>query len=329
MGHFHNGYDDIKVKLLNFAGDDLARQTVMFGNLAEFYEGIGEGGYSPDNSFAKHIVNEIIEGKTFPKYALEGHNIAFQIEGISRVCLAQLTREKGFFCSASGDVRPLTQDFITPKYIYNNKTWMSKLEKIQKEIEDLYIDMCENGVSYMDARYFGFHAQTISLTYTAPIYNWLRSCNSRTENNFADEINYIYRLMLKELKDNIKTEVKDPLSLKLWNWLLSFADNKSFYKRDHTYNNDFARFKTPDNFEFSEPAHNDWRTSSWKIELENIYYNKPELLLSGEKEMIENWLKLEKEGKELPSTYSKDFELTAATRIKQIDYYRSKEERDI
>lgn len=320
MGTFHNGYEDISVKLLNFIGDDLARQVVMFGNVAEFYEGIN-GGYSPDNPLAIKIVDEIIAGKTFPKYAFEGHSVAFQINNISRVCLAQLTRERGFFCSASGDVRPLTQDFVTPAAIYKNKDWMEKLENIQKQIENLYIDMCENGITYMESRYFGFHAQTISLTYTAPMSNWLRSCNSRTENNFADEINYIYRLMLKELKIAIDKTVKDPLSVKLWNWLLCQADNKSWYKRDHTYNNDFERFKTPADYEFAESAHNDWRKSSWKIELENMYFNNPELLFDGEKAMIENWLKMESNGESLPSTYNPDKSYTAKTAIKTMNYY--------
>lgn len=326
MGKFHNGYENISVKLLNFAGNDLARQVVMFGNLAEFYEGM-DGGYTPDSEYAQNIVEEIIKGKTFPKYALEGHNLAFQINNISRVCLAQLTRERGFFCSASGDVRPLTQDFITPAAIYARKDWMERLEKIERDIEDLYIDMCEDGITYMESRYFGFHAQTISLTYTAPASNWLRSCNSRTENNFADEINYIYRLMLYELKKAVETEVTDPLSKKLWNWLIDMADNKKFYTRDHTYNNDFQRFPTPEGYEFAEPAHNDWRKSSWKIELEKMYRERPELLLSGEKEMIEVWLKLEEEGKELPTTYDRNFRLVAAERIKETDYYRPKEER--
>ena len=174
----------------------------------------------------------------------------------------------------------------------------------------------------MESRYFGFHAQTISLTYTAPVINWLKSCNSRTENNFADEINYIYRLMLRELKTAVKNEVTDPLSIKLWNWLLTFADNKSWYKRDHTYNNDFERFKTPDGYKFDEYAHNDWRKSSWKIELERIYKEEPELLFPGEAEMIEKWMKLEKEEKELPSTYKADEPYTAETRIKTTDYYR-------
>ena len=319
MAHYNNGYENIKVKLLNFAGNDLARQTVLFGNLGEFYEGIDN--YDENDPRCIQIVDEIINGKTFPKYAFEGHTVSFQIENISRICLAQLTRERGFFCSASGDVRPLTQDFIIPKVIYENKEWMEKIDKAQKILEEVYIDMCEAEVPYMESRYIGLHAQTISLCYNAPIFNFLRSCNSRTENNFADEINYIYRLMLGELKKAIIDTVDDQLSLKLWSWLLKMADNKSWYKRDHTYNNDFQRFPTPEGYDFGECAHNDWRKSSWKLELENIYKNKPELLFPGEKEMIENWLKLEEEGKELPTTYDSNDKLVAKQRIKTVDYY--------
>lgn len=321
MGKFYNGYENIKVELIDFKGNDLAKSVTNFGSLGEFYENPGDKKYSPADKQCQKIVDEIINGKTFPKYAFEGHSVAFRIHNISRVCLAQLTREKGFFCSASGDVRPLTQEFITPRAIYQNKEWMNRLEKIEKDIEDLYIDMCEAGITYMESRYFGFHAQTISLTYTAPMMNWLRSCNSRTENNFADEINYIYRLMLWELKKAIKAEVTDPLSLKLWNWLLTFADNKSWYKRDHTYNNDFARFSTPEGYKFDECAHNDWRKSSWKLELERIYKEEPYLLFDGEKEMIEHWMQLEQEGKELPTTYDENDPLVAKQRIKGMYYY--------
>lgn len=321
MGTFRNGYENISVQLIDFKGNDLARAVIRFGGLGEFYEDPGDKGYSPNDPQAQKIVEEIINGKTFPKFALEGHNVAFQINNISRVCLAQLTRERGFFCSASGDVRPLTQDFIVPRAIYARKDWMERLEKIERDIEDLYIDMCEDGITYMESRYFGFHAQTISLCYTAPVVNWLRSCNSRTENNFADEINYIYRLMLRELKRAIEKEVTDPLSLKLWNWLLNMADNKTWYKRDHTYNNDFDRFPTPEGYEFAEFAHNDWRKSSWKIELEKMYKEEPDLLFPGEAEMIERWLKLEAEGKELPTTYKPDAPYTAKARIKTVPYY--------
>ena len=321
MGKFYDGYENIKVELLQFSGNDLARQCIEFGRLGEFYEGASKS-YSPDDEECKKIVNEIISGKTFPKYAFEGHALDFRIHNISRVCLAQLTREQGFFCSASGDVRPLSQEFITPKAIYARKDWMKRLEDIESNIESLYIDMCEAGIPYMESRYFGFHAQTISLAYHAPVMTWLRSCNTRTENNFADEINYIYRLMLRELKNAVANEVTDPLSIKLWNWLLAMADNKSWYKRDHTYNNDFARYATPEGYVFDEYAHNDWRKSSWKLELEKMYHEKPELLFDGEKEMIESWLKLESEGKELPSTYKADAPYTVVSKIKDVYYYK-------
>lgn len=321
MAKYHRGYEDINVRLLNFVGEDLGRQCVMFGNIGEFYEGIDK--YDPEDPRCIKIVDEIISGKTFPKYAFEGTSVSFQINNISRICLAQLTRERGFFCSASGDVRPLTQDFVIPAAIYDNKVWMAKLYTAQKLLEDLYIEMCEAEVPYMESRYLGLHCQTISICYNAPVFNFMRSCNSRTENNFADEINYIYRLMLNELYCAVK-EIKDPLSRRLWAWLLTFADNKKAYTRDHTYNNDFERFSLPNTYVQDECAHNDWRKSSWKIELEQIYKNKPELLFPGEKEMIERWLKLEEEGKELPTTYDSESPLVAKNRIKTVDYYEDK-----
>ena len=324
MAHYHNGYDDIKVKLLNFAGDDLGRQVVMFGNLGEFYEGIDE--YNPENPKCKQIVDEIISGKTFPKYAFEGHNVSFQIDGISRICLAQLTRERGFFCSASGDVRPLTQDFIIPKAIYQNKEWMEKIDKAQKLLEEVYIDMCEAEIPYMESRYIGLHAQTISICYNATVSNFMRSCNSRTENNFADEMNYIYRLMYNCLKNAIISQVEDPLSMRLWLWLLGFGDKKEWYHRDHTYNNDFQRFSTPEGHVFDEVAHNDWRKSSWKIELEKMYKEHPNLLFDGEEEMIKKWMEQEEKGEELPTTYHPSDPLVAKERIKTVDYYHKKDE---
>lgn len=319
MAHYHNGYDDIKVKLLDFSGNDLGRECVMFGNLGEFYEGIDE--YNPFDPKCEQIVDEIINGKTFPKFAFEGHTISFQIDGISRICLAQLTRERGFFCSASGDVRPLTQDFIIPKAIYQNKEWMEKIDKAQKLLEEVYIDMCEAEIPYMESRYIGLHAQTISLCYNASAFNFMRSCNSRTENNFADEINYVYRLMRKALIEEIISVVRDPLSIKLWRWLLDMSDNKKAYTRDHTYNNDFERFPTPEGYDFGECAHNDWRKSSWKLELEQIYKNKPDLLFPDEQAMILRWIKAEEEGKELPTTYDENSPLVAKNRIKTVDYY--------
>jgi hypothetical protein len=48
---------------------------------------------------------------------------------------------------------------------------MKELSSIQKNIEKVYIKMAKKGYSYLDTRYFGFHAQTISLTYLSAAAN--------------------------------------------------------------------------------------------------------------------------------------------------------------
>ena len=316
----NNGYENITVQLQNFVGNDLAKQCVMFANVSEYHTGVHE--YNENDDYCKFIIDEIINGKTFPKYAFEGHRITFQINNISRICLAQITRENAMFCSASSGVAPLTQDLLIPTNIYQNKKWLTKIKDIQQQIEDLYIEMLENDIPYMDARYIGMHAQTISLCYSQQPMLFMRSCNSRTENNFGDEINYVYRLMCYELKHAIETQVTDKLSKKLWMWLLSFADKKSFHHRDNNYNNDFERYPTPEGYKFEEPAHNDWRKSAWKCELEKMYLERPELLFDGEKEMIEKWLHLENLNIELPTTYDPTFPKSTREAIKHVDYYK-------
>lgn len=318
MGKFYAGFENISVKLLNFTGNDLARQVVSFGNLGETYEGCE---YNENDPTSISIVDDVINGYTFPKYALEGHSVAFQVNNISRVCLAQFTRDQGFFCSASGGVRPLTQEFVTPLSIYENKEWMSELEDIQSRIEKLYVKMCEAGIPYLDTRYFGFHAQTISCCYTANISQFLRSCNTRTENGFSDECNYIFRLMLFELKKAINEQVTDKNSLRLWKWLLEKADNKTWYKRGGHYNNDFNRFPTPEGHVFPEPAHNDWTKSGWKKELEWMADNRPELLFPGEAEMIMKW-RIEERVHDVHTTHDPNYYKAPGPAIKNMYYYK-------
>lgn len=324
MAKFYNGFENIKVELIKYDGNKLAHNVCEFGKYAEFYEGFDH--YSVDNASCQQIVDEIIAGVTFPKYALQGHHVTFSISGISRVCLAQFTREGTndtgtFFCSASSGTRPLTQEQVIPMNIYANKDWMERYARINEELESLYCDILDSGIPFMDARYIMPHAQTIDICYTASMSSFIGSCGKRFDSCIADEINYIYRLMLNELKKAIAKDVTDPLSLKLWNWLINKCDIKR-YSTNLTYRNDFERYPTPENVVFEEGAHNDWTKSQWKLELEKMYREKPELLLPGEKEMIERWLKLEADGRELPSTYRADAPYTPQATIKQMYYYK-------
>ena len=322
MATLRNGFENIYCTLLTpiEVFETYAKNVWDFGKHGEFYTGRRKR-YDETDIDVVCFINDIIRSRTFGKFCFEGIKLSFKINNISRICLAQLTREKGFFCSESGDVKPLTEELIIPKAIYKNEEWRNRYNTIIEQLEDLYVDIAEAGISYMDSRYIMPHCQTISLSYCANFIDWCKSCNSRTENNFADEINYIYRLMINEVRKAVK-KVHDSNSRRLINWMLSFCDKKGPYTRDETYCNDFKRFPDKEGYVPPTPAHNDWRKSSWKLELEDIYENQPELLFPGEKEMIEKWLQLEKEGKELPTSYVEGEWWNLKERIKDMPYYR-------
>jgi hypothetical protein len=128
--------------------------------------------------------------------------------------------------------------------------------------------------------------------------------------------------MLNELKIAIKT-LTDKNSIKLWEWLLTFADKKGpyGYTRDNTYNNDFNRFPNKEGYVFEEKPHNDIKTASWTKELIDIFYNKKDLLLPGEIDMIKRWIRFG-----IKSTYDKNDPSTLYTKIEEIDYYEDEKE---
>lgn len=325
MATFHNGFENIKVELINFAGNDLAKRVCCFNQFAEFYEGLKSvDEYSIRNPLCKRIVNEIISGVTFPKYALQGHSVSFCIRGISRVCLAQLTREGTsdtgtFFCSASSGTRPLTQEQIIPMNIYRNEKWRNKYAKINEELEELYVELLEAGIPFMDARYIMPHAQTIDICYTASMQSFISSCKKRLDHCIADEINYVYRLMKYELKKAIQDTVTDELSIRLWNWLLDKADVKT-YSTNVTYRNDFERYPLPEHVTFIEDAHNDWRKSQWKLELERMFEEQPWLLETNEIDMIAKW----KCQDTLTATYDSNNSYSPEQAVKKMPYYKEK-----
>lgn len=316
---FNNGFENIKVELISCVGNDLARQVCCFGQGAEFYEGFNTvKEYSPDNIKCRQIVLDIINGDTFPKYALDGHKVTFSIKGISRICLAQLTREGTsdtgtFFCSESSGTRPLTQEQIIPMNIYQNNNWMQRWTKINEQMESLYCDMLDAGIPFMDARYLMPHNQTINICYTASMRSFINSCNKRLDHCIADEINYVYRLMIRELW-NVSYHCKDALSKELWQWLLRKIGIKT-YSKNATYRNDFKLYDAPYDLPL---AHNDWRKSQWRLELERMYANDSDLLTFREKTMIEQWVIADK----LTANYDPNAPFTPESSVKKMDYYK-------
>ncbi len=317
---YNNGVENITTELLHWDGESLAKKCFDFGKHAEFYD-IGDVEYDPNNPVCQNMIMDIIEGRTFPKFAFEGSRVGFKINKISRICLAQLTREQGIFCSESSATHPLTNDIIIPANIYANNEYMEKIRKIFFELEDLYIKMAEDGIPYMDARYIMPHGQTISLSYSAPVINFVRSCASRTRNDFCDEINHLYRSMRLQLLNAID-KLQDPLSKKLWQWLMKNSINNKWITPNYTYGVNMERYPQPEGFVERETPHNNYTKSSWLHELINYYDNRPEMLLPNEKEMIEKWESYLEKGEPLPNTFDPNDPKALQNAIKHTDYYK-------
>ena len=319
---FNEGYGEIKVRLLDYAGNDLAKKVYEFGKFShDFYPTATPTEYCESNKICTKLIDKIIEGTTLPKYAMQGTRLTFEVKGISRICLAQLTRDKAIFASAGGGVYPLTQEFNIPLNIYKDESLMKKLTKAQKILEEAYVEACEKEIPALEARYLGLHAQVINISCSYEISDFVRSCYSRTSSNFCDECNLVYRLMYRALIDKIEKDVTDSNSIKLYKWL--FAENKcindNVYKREHLYNSDFI---PDDSYKPSMNAINDWRKSCWKLELERMLYTGTGYLTEKEKCIIRNWIMQEKDGETLKTTYDSNRPYVAKNAIKDYAYYK-------
>ena len=212
----HKGFKDIKVKVLNI-DENLLEHAYMFGRFGRDSYKFPNKEYTKDD--LEDFYDELINGVTFPKYCFEGTRIDFQIEGISRICLAQLTRDNAIFCSESHGLRPLSMDINLPLSITNDKQVMEKVVAAQRLLEEAYCIACEHELPYPETRYIGLHSQTISCNTAFTPMAFRRSCFSRTNNSFCDELNYVYRKMYNEVKNVVDAHC-DTLNKQLWKWLL-------------------------------------------------------------------------------------------------------------
>ena len=320
MATFNEGYKNIKVRLLSFEGDSFAKRCYEFGVYgSDAYERPAKV-YTKGNPEVHRFVKEVLTGKTFPKFAMVGTRIEFAVEGISRICLAQLTRDNAIFCSESHGLRPLSQEFNIPLNIAKDKSIMSKVKAAQNLLEEAYIEACEKELPYPETRYICLHSQTISLTCSFTPADFARACYSRTNNSFCDELNYVYRKMFYALTSKI-SKLHDDNSKILWSWLINEKKciDDNFYTRTKVFNGDFLPFE---NITPETPAQNDWRNSCWKMELERMLKEEPHLLTDKEKREIARWMVVESTNLKLPTTYTGQYYRVAKNAIKYMPYYR-------
>ena len=257
--------------------------------------------YDPQNFDVKKCINNIIKMRALPM-PREQAIMTFRINNISRVCLAQITRQrKACFNVESQMPRPIKHNVILPLNIAKSK-FAERAKQLIKDSQSLYNDLIKDGCPPQDARYITMHGQTTSLVYVVDINTFISSFGFRCENNLSDEINLVYRLCKRAILDKIKEDfnigIIDELTYNFYYSIISPADAAGANRHlgmnyDKVFGNSFARYKSA-NEEIEDITKNcdyDYTKSAWYLELKRIAKTHPELLFDGEKEMIDKWKK--------------------------------------
>ena len=295
------GYKGIDVSIINYTKHPA---KIMWDMLKQTWIELQDIEYNPKLP----IVKEFIEGsvnKRLNPTPQETVLIQCVFKNISRVNLAQLTRHRGWLFQVESQMpQHVEHNVILPLNIVNSKFY-ERAVKLIEESQKLYDDMTNGNewdksttnIPYQDARYLLMHGQTCDASCSFTLPQLVNVCGQRLENNTADEINYAFRLLLKELKNAIALDNEmDELDKFVYIANLEKCDcfgaaAKKCFTCDDVFGNSFERF-ADGNEHVTYATKNcklDYTKSAWYAELKRIYKDEPELLLPGEKEMIESW----------------------------------------
>ena len=290
MNNISNGYEDITVEVIDY-NKQLAEHAWNCYRMT--WKKLQDVKYDENNADVINAINNIIDMKALPM-PREQALITFRINNISRVCLAQLTRQsKARFNVESQMPVPVEHNVILPLNIVGSK-FEEKARKLIEESQALYDELIEDGIPPQDARYLLMHGQTTSLVYVVDVNTFVGSFTMRCENNLSDEINLVYRLCKHAIlttiaTDNLTSKI-DNLTYKMYNKIISPADclgakQHKGMNYDSVFGNSFERYESA-NDEVKSITNNcdyDYKKSAWYKELKRL----PDyLLFADEKQMI-------------------------------------------
>lgn len=294
------GYKGIDVEIIGYTKHPA---KVMWDMLKQTWIELQNVEYNPENEVVRDFIMGSLEKRLNPT-PQETVMIQAVFKNISRVNLAQLTRHRGWLFQVESQMpQHVKHNVIIPLNIVNSEFY-ERAVKLIEESQKLYDDMTAGndskettGIPYQDARYLLIHGQTCDASCSFTIPQLVNVCGQRLENNTADEINYAFRLLLKELKKAIALDDEmDELDKLVYLHNLGRCDcfgaaAKKCFTCDDVFGNSFKRFPNGNEYvtKATENCKFDFTKSAWYAELNRIYNEEPELLLPGEKEMIESW----------------------------------------
>ena len=296
-----NGYKGIDVSIISYTKHPA---KIMWDMLKQTWIKLQDVEYDPNNEVVKNFIFGSLEKRLNPT-PQETIMIQAVFHNISRVNLAQLTRHRGWLFQVESQMpQHVKHNVILPLNIVNSEFY-ERAVKLIEESQKLYDDMTRGNddgkdhtvIPYQDARYLLMHGQTCDASCSFTLPQLVNVCGQRLENNTADEINYAFRLLLKKLLDLIfEDKEMDALDKTIYVYNINKCDcfgaaAEKCFTCDDVFGNSFKRFADA-NEHVTHATKNckfDFKKSAWYAELKRIYNEEFELLLPGEKEMIESW----------------------------------------
>lgn len=297
---YQDGYKGISVEIVEFTKHPA---KIMWDMLKQTWIGLHDKPYDSNNKVVRKFIEDSLARRLNP-VPQETILIQCVFKGISRVNLAQLTRHRGWiFNSESQMPQAVIHNVMIPLNIVNSP-YYERAKKLIEESQKLYDDMTRGNdersttnIPYQDARYMLIHGQTCDISASFTLPQLIGACGMRFENNTHDEINYTFRLLVKELKRVVMLDGEmDDLDKIIYLELLNRCDVNGANRNvgtchDPMFGNSFKRFSDADKYvtETTEGCQFNYKKLAWYQELKRIAEEEPELLLPGEKEMIESW----------------------------------------
>ena len=294
MNKISKGYEDISVSIVDY-NTNIAKHIWDCNKMT--WKELQDIVYDVNDTRIRDMVFNVAKGKALPM-AREQALITFRLNNISRICLAQITRQfASRFNIESQLPEPVRHNVILPLNIAQDKDFCQKAQNLIAQSQSLYDELIEKGYPPQDCRYLLMHGQTTSGVYVVNINKFVSSFSMRCENNLSDEINLVYRLCLrafeKRLLSDLDNNIIDILTYNFYIIMLENADCMGAKQHlgknvDKVFGNSFKRYPDADNdvTYATEHCSYDYKKSAWYQELKRM----PDyLLFENEKEMIKKW----------------------------------------
>lgn len=294
MNNVSKGYEDITVEVVDYV-KNIAEHAWDCYKMT--WRGLQNVKYDVNDPRVQEAVRNIMFYRALPM-PREQANITFKISNVSRVMLAQITRQSlGRFNVESQMPEPVGHNVIMPLNIYNNDKLSDKAKKLIELSQEVYDDCIAEGIPPQDARYLLMHGQTTSLAYVANVNVFTAAFPMRCENNLSDEINLVYRLCKRAILNKVEEDYKngeiDILTYEFYTKIITPADAAGAARKvgqnyDGVFGNSFKRYPDANNeiTKITENCSYDYTKSAWYLELQRL---PKDLLFDGEQEMIDSW----------------------------------------